>query len=271
MPMFLPLSLPAILRGPARHRLPAGVLALGALLSPAAQALDLFDPALGSPAAQGWAIAGSGTAAQQSLTAGAWLLDTTGSGVVQAGAVRLLGGTAPLDAAAGYTLSFTLQVLDETHDSANRAGFSVLLGGADPRQSLELGFHEDRVFAQVRDSASADGMVAGPTALLDTTVAHAYVLRVLGDGWTLSADGQALMSGTLQDYRAAGLPYGLPNLVFVGDDTSRAAARVALGTLGWQAGVASAVPEPAAAWLAAGGAVLVGLGVRRRGRPVASA
>ncbi|MEK8026974.1 hypothetical protein [Pseudaquabacterium rugosum] len=51
--MFLLLSLPAILRGPARHRLPAGVLALGALLSPAAQALDLFDPALGSPAAQG--------------------------------------------------------------------------------------------------------------------------------------------------------------------------------------------------------------------------
>ncbi|MEK8026975.1 PEP-CTERM sorting domain-containing protein [Pseudaquabacterium rugosum] len=46
---------------------------------------------------------------------------------------------------------------------------------------------------------------------------------------------------------------------------------VALGTLGWQAGVASAVPEPSAAWLAAGGAVLVGLGVRRRGRPVASA
>ncbi len=262
---------PAVPRG---RRFPrsssAGVLALGllgGLLSPAAQALDLFDPALGAPTAQGWSLAASGSAAQQSPSGGLWQLDTTGSGVVQAGALRLLGGTAPLDASAGYTLAFSLQVLDETHASANRAGFSLLLTGSDPRQSLELGFHEDRVFAQVWDATSADRMVAGPVALLDTTQAHAYVLSVAGSGWALSADGQALMSGTLQDYTAVGLPYLLPNLIFVGDDTSRAAARVALGTLSWQAGAASVVPEPSAAWLAIGGvALLLGGGLRRRAR-----
>lgn len=245
----------------------AGVLASGAVLSPWAQAVVLFDPSAGAPASQGWNLAGSGGAAQQSSSAVAWSLDTTGAGVVQAGAVRLLGAVAPLDAAAGYTIDFTLQVLDETHASANRAGFSLLLTGSDPRQSLELGFHEDRVFAQLWDAGDADRMVAGPTALLDTTVAHDYRLSVAGDRWALSADGTALISGRLQDYTDIGLPYVLPNLIFIGDDTSRAAASVAVGAIAWQAGVASAVPEPSAAVLAIGGAGLAGWRLRRRSRP----
>ena len=70
---------------------------------------------------------------------------TTAAGVGVYGNLR----TSPvaLDAAAGYTVDFSLQLLSESHASANRAGFSLVLVGHDPRQSLELSFWRDRVWA----------------------------------------------------------------------------------------------------------------------------
>ncbi|MBQ1763450.1 MAG: PEP-CTERM sorting domain-containing protein [Aquincola sp.] len=221
--------------------------------APAVQAVVLYDPAAGSlPAAQGWLTsATSGAAAgTQTLSGGRLAIDTMGSGVVAFGNARL--SPVALDGNAGYAVDFSLQVLAESHTSPNRAGFSLLLVGSDPAQSVALSFWQDRVWVPTVDASAADRFVQGEGAGFDTTAAFTdYRLQVQGGRYSVSAGGQALFSGTLQDYRSGGLPYTVPNLVFFGDDSSRGSAQVALGAIS-----ISPVPEPASALL-----LLAGLGV----------
>lgn len=239
-----------------------GAAALLATLAAHAPALTLYDPAAGTlPSAQGWVTStlGPGVPGTQAVSAGVLDFDSTGAGVGAYGNLR----TSPvaLDAAAGYTVDFALQVLSESHASTNRAGISLLLVGSDPRQSLELSFWTDRVWAATYDAAAPDRFVQGPGAAFDTAAAlTAYRLQVQGGGYTLSAGGRALFAGTLQDYAAQGQPYTLADAVFFGDDSSRGSARARFGTL-----AVSPVPEPAsAALLLAGGALLVAARRRRR-------
>ena len=64
----------------------------------------------------------------------------------------------------------------------------------------------------------------------DTTNALVkYEVTVLGDSYTLFADGVAVLSGELRDYTAFSRPvnpYAVPNGVFLGDNTPSASARV---------------------------------------------
>ena len=164
----------------------------------------------------------------------------------------------------GFSLSFQLQIFDESHVSDDRAGFSVIALGDDGR-GIELGFWEDRVFAQT----DTPMFTHGEEVVFDTTAAEvSYVLTVQQNDYSLAADTQTILSGTLRDYSTfmgtpLGVPYTLDNYLFMGDNTSRAAADVAIGTVILNTSL-TAVPEPstfAASTLAVASCV-----IRRRRR-----
>ena len=145
----------------------------------------------------------------------------------------------PLDTNVGFTLTFDLRVLAETHSSANRAGLSIVMVGSDPTHALELAFWTNEVFTYNYVAADADKFVHGAGALLDTTASfQQYTLTVQNQNYTLSAGAATLITGALKDYRGQGPPYTVPNFLFFGDDTSRGAASIELGPV-----VLSAVPE----------------------------
>ena len=74
------------------------------------------------------------------------------------------------------------------------------------------------------------GFAHAEEALFDTTNGeHLYELAILGNTYTLSGDGQLLLSNQLHDYSAFGEPYSLPNFLVIGDDTGSAAANINLG------------------------------------------
>lgn len=229
-----------------------------------ASAMTLYDPALGSlPAVQGWSTLGSGAAASQSFVGSLLQIDTTGAGVSAFGSGR--STPQPLDTVGGFRLQFGLQVLAEQHSSDNRAGFSLLLQGADQAQALELGFWQDSIWALTYQAGGADsGFLRGETASLDTTSAlRQYTLTVRQGSFSLQADGVGLLSGALRDYPTLGLstlPYGFSSYLFLGDNSTRGQSLVQLGAVSLLA-----VPEPASVALWAAGLGLLGWRLRRRG------
>jgi hypothetical protein len=154
-----------------------------------------------------------------------------------------------LDTVAGFRLDFNLRVVAESHARPERAGFSVILTGADPKQALELGFWNDRVFAYISTFGHGAKVLFATTALTD------YSIVVANNQYTLKGNGNALLTGSMVDYTAFGLPCSLSSAVFFGDDTRSASSHVELG------GIALApVPEPGpGVLLAAGLAVLAWL------------
>ena len=233
---------------------------LAALASLPAQAWPaaslLYNPALGSlPTAQGWAILAAGQPAAVALDNGSLRLDTTGAGVSSFGFGRI--SPVALDTQAGFDLHWRLQLLSEAHTSPNRSGYTLLMVGAQPGRALELAFWTDHVWAQDHDAGHPDRFVHGADAAFDTTMATDYTLSVRQQQFTLSAGGATLLTGALRDYTAAGLPYTLPNFVFLGDNSARGASVSRLGAVSL-----SPVPEPAPALLLALG--LAALALRRR-------
>lgn len=134
---------------------------------------------------------------------------------------NLLSPPPNLDHAAGFTVRFDAVLIEETHDTDHRAGFSVIVITDDVTCALELGFWTDEVWAQ-SDSPIFNH---GEGAALDTTVRRTYAVFVRGDRYVLFADGSAVLSGVLKNYSTFGAPYDIPNFLFFGDDTSSAAAR----------------------------------------------
>ena len=245
----------------------AAVLTL-ALSSAVAQAATLYDPGLGTmPTAQGWSVLAAGSAATQSLPGGRLRTDTQTDPAV----VQFVNYASPpvgisLDTVAGFTLSFGLQIVAEAHQSANRAGYSVLVQGLDQAQALALSFWGNEVWALAYTPGGADsGFVHGNGAPLDTTTGlRQYALTVQNNAYTLRVDGAALLSGSMVDYPVLGLStvvYGLSNTLFFGDDTSRGQSVTELGLVS-----ISAIPEPASGGLLLAGLGLGGLalGARRR-------
>ena len=230
---------------------------LATLLLPlrTAQAVTVYEPANGLPGSQGWSLLSLGNAGTASAAAGVLSLDSSGSGVDSWGFARF--SPVALDAHLGYSVDFSLRVLQESHANANRGGFSLLLVGSQPSQAIEIAFWTDRLFAYEYVNGA---FVQGTGALLDTqSAARSYQLQVQGGQYSLSSNGQTLFGGLLQNYTPQGLPYTLPNLVFFGDNTSSASARVELGAL-----AISPVPEPASAAMALAGLVLLGAYLRQR-------
>ncbi|HWQ12866.1 MAG TPA: hypothetical protein VNL77_08700 [Roseiflexaceae bacterium] len=158
-----------------------------------------------------------------------------------AGYFARVGAVPELDRTAGYTVSLTLQLVAEQHAGSDRnqdgrddrAGFSLTVLGSDLR-GIELGFWQGRVWAQDDGRDDPEALFTqAEGAAFDTSAALAtYELRVLGEGYTLLAGGAPLLSGRLRDYTAFEPgplqpdPYETPNLVFLGDNTSSAAARI---------------------------------------------
>lgn len=186
----------------------------------------LFDGELGTlPAAQGWSYAALPGLAQQQQTGTAVRLVTTAANVENAGYARVVA--TPLDLQTGFSVAFRFRLAAETHARAERAGFSLIVLSHDKR-GLELGFWTNLVFAQsdqplFTHAEDADfDFAAGPTDV---------VLAFRGTHYTLFANGTPVLSGPVRDYTAfAGFPdvYETPDFLFLGDDTTSAAADVTI-------------------------------------------
>ncbi|MEM6839224.1 MAG: choice-of-anchor D domain-containing protein [Cyanobacteria bacterium P01_C01_bin.120] len=133
-----------------------------------------------------------------------------------------------LDSTAGYTLSFNAQVVSEVVESGRpRAGFSIIAVSQDTSKAVELAFQSGQIFAQTLDGSNQFIASTTDTVTFDTTKEVQYSLAVQGNSYTLSANGTAILTGTLQDYTSGntngGLnPYNTSNFLFLGDNTTSA-------------------------------------------------
>ena len=213
---------------------------------PATVPIVLYDGALGNkPNDQGWTFLVTAGSTTPSFSGSATTLDTSSSKGTSAGYFAanggFLGSTAPvptLDRAIGYTVAFTVQVELEDHAGSDkngdgtedRAGFSLIVLSSDKR-GIELGFWKDRIWAQ-ECITGCTVFIQAEGAPFDTQSARMpYVLTVQDDSYTLSSNGATILSGNLRDYSAFNGfpdPYETPNLIFLGDDTSSASAKIGL-------------------------------------------
>lgn len=237
----------------------------GAALS---HAVTLYD-GNGLPASQPWLSFNAlpAGAYETDLGAGGVQLETSAPKAVYAGYSNYtLGGTLKnatfpaLNAAPGFSLAFSVNMISETHnDAANttppgqeRAGFSVILTGQD-KVGIEIGFRPNEVFSQPTSFLGKK-----ESASFSASGAHDYVLQIAGGTYRLFADNSLVLTGATVDYSAFGAPYSLSNLVFLGDNTSESGAKITMGRV-----ELNPVPEPSiVVGLSAGLAILV----RRRKR-----
>jgi len=228
-----------------------GRLALGLLMLLAARSASatvLYDGTV-IPDAPDWIRFVPPPFASDSLGPDGVTLDTTFANALQAGYARL---DQTLDSADGFRLSFSVSLASESHGSADRAGFSVIVLDSVGR-GLELGFWANEVWAQNA------GFTHGEGASWDTSGFTDYDLVFSGATYALLADGAPLLSGALRDYSAFGAPYTLSNFLFFGDDTSSARAEVTLASVSL-----TGVPEPATGALLVGAFGVLALRPRRR-------
>jgi hypothetical protein len=215
---------------------------IGGVIAATAATTVLYDGALGTPPeAQGFVYAEIGTATR-TTTGGATTLDTTALNAISAG-YTVSPTVAPLlDRLAGYSVTFTAQVITETHTGSDRnsdgvddrAGFSLTVLSTDTL-GIELGFWPDRVWAQEGGAPVAAGgrlFTQAEGAALDTTTGLVtYTLMVDGSRYSLIASGQPALGGALRDYTAFTGPidpYETPNFLFLGDNTTSARGSVRL-------------------------------------------
>jgi hypothetical protein len=216
-------------------------------------------------------ILSSNSSVNRSANGNTTLFDTTANNGIYAGYSNYeVRGFTPspvdpaltLDRNSGYTINFLAQVNSENNNNTDRngdglldrAGFSIIAVSSDGQNAIELGFDSDRIFAQAdgttqtTPSPEPDGtnsdtfnrtlFTQAESTAFDTTAGLVnYSLNVFGEGYTLSADGQPILTGTLRDYTAfkpplgAPNPYALRNGIFIGDNTPSANASVSLGAI----------------------------------------
>lgn len=148
----------------------------------------------------------------------------------------------------GYAVGFSLQLLSESHSRSERAGFSLTAVSSDVGASIEIGFQDGRLFAHNADFGTDFVDVNDDLEFLGSGFVD-YQLSMMASGFELTANGQSVLSGPLQDYSAylqndPLLPnvYAIPNFLFLGDNTSSAMAQVNLQRVTL---TAAQVPEPA--------------------------
>ena len=194
--------------------------------SPVRQTNVLYDGDLGgTPDTQGFDYLALAPSVTQSFARGVTTLDTTAKRFDQAG--YFVWDNPPLERESGYSVQFTVQLLEEAHAGPNRAGFSLLVLSSD-LQGIELGFWTDEIWAQ--EGGKENLFTHAEGIAFDTTASMiAYELQILDDEYTLSADGLPVLTGPLRDYTAfEGFidPYETPNLLFLGDDSTTSRAKV---------------------------------------------
>ncbi|UBF26083.1 DUF4347 domain-containing protein [Kovacikia minuta CCNUW1] len=149
-----------------------------------------------------------------------------------------------LNRAAGYSITFKLQVLSESRTNQSRAGFSIITISSDGTRGIELGFQQlsgttGNIFAQgdgntPNPGGQANGLfLAAENVSFNTNQDTTYTLSVLGNNYQLFANGAQILTGPLRDYTGFNSPvpidpYELPSFLFLGDNTTSAQANVKL-------------------------------------------
>jgi len=245
-------------------RLIALALLVGILESSAIASVPLYDAtSLAKPdqAPFAWGLQGGGATVTGPAAGSVYsVLDSSATVLAQEGWLRL--SPVALNNVAGYDVTFDLGIEQESHNSANRAGLSVIILDSDHR-GVELSFWANQIWNQ-NDSPL---FTHGEGAAYDTTAAGTgvgglrhYQVHVSNNAYTFSAEGSTLFGGAIRDYSAfAGSPnpYSTPNFLWVGDDTTEASAKSRFSYFN----LTAAVPEPATLTVA-----FVGLAAFRRRR-----
>ncbi|MCC5828582.1 MAG: hypothetical protein JJU36_03965 [Phycisphaeraceae bacterium] len=201
------------------------------------QAQIIYDAALDTlPDSQGWwyltnPLFNANTT--RSVSGGLLTVDST---TVRTEAAGFFNNSHPirptLDRNEGFALGWTFRMLEEIHVSSHRAGFSIIVLDQFNR-GIELGFWEDSIWAQDDDPL----FIKAESSAFDTTADLArYWLAMVGDTWTLTVDGQIILTGPVRDYSAfTGFPnpYVQQDFVFFGDNTSSASAKWQMGRMAW--------------------------------------
>ncbi len=220
--------------------LACGALAAILVISPTASAIDLYNgPSGTAPETQGWlAFASLGGTPLRTTAGGKTTLDTTSTNAIFAGYSNYLGATTvnplfpALSRTDGFVVSLDVRVLSESHANPNRSGVSLIALSSD-LQGIEVAFWTNEIWVQSGpDFLHAEGVAFNTTAAITT-----YDLTIHGTTYAISANGNPILSGNLRNYSAFGLPYNLPNFMFLGDDTTSASASFEFSRL-------SVVPEP---------------------------
>ncbi|MFM7641346.1 MAG: hypothetical protein ACKO45_07325 [Cyanobium sp.] len=205
--------------------------------------LTLYNAASGRPSDQGWltfgGLNGSQTRSSNGTTLASATLGAAGYSNYANAAPTLINSAFPkLDRSVGFSLDFRLQVLNESHQTNNRAGFTVIVldQGPIPR-GIELGFWSDRIFSQQGGSIPFQNIGEGVNGF-STTTATTYSLRILDQAYYLLAGNRLVLSGAVQDYSLWQKdpllpynPYTTSNFLFLGDNTRSAGATVELGNI----------------------------------------
>lgn len=219
----------------------------------ASLAIDLYSGPLGTgPEDQGWlTYGGVGGTVVRTTAGGRTTFDTTATNTIQAGYSNYFGPTPlnpsfpALSRTDGFIVSLDMRLLGEAHANNNRAGVSLIALSSD-LQGVELSFWTNEVWVQSgSDFVHAEGVAFDTTAAMTT-----YDLEIHGSTYALRAGGNPILGGNLRNYSSFGLPYNLPNFMFLGDDTSSARGSFEF----WRLAV---VPEPTVALLGTGAFLLL--------------
>lgn len=223
------------------------LLLLGLLISSGSTHADLITLYDGNalPGDQPWLVFAADTLSGWSQTPAAGGTQLTTNNATRAGYSNYLPLPIPslknnqfptLDRSNGFALTFSSKILSESHQSTNRAGYSVILLGHDAK-GIELGFWSNEIWAQNSDFTHAESIS------IDTAVERNYQLQIIDEQYKLLDGQNTILSGTLRNYPTPATPYSLPNYVFLGDNTTSAAASVLQGPIFLQSNLSS-VPEP---------------------------
>jgi hypothetical protein len=185
-----------------------------------------------TPRQQGWTYLGTAfpIAPLATATVRGTILDS-GNNSNYAGYFRQ--STVTLNRSVGYSITFKLQVNTEGHVSNNRAGLSMIaignpLAGESQPYGIELGFWENSIWAQ------NVGFIRGENVNFNTKASvQTYKLSVKNNSYKLFVNGgvNPILQGNLRQYTGFTPPpgyqnpYTIPNLIFLGDNTTSARAK----------------------------------------------
>ncbi|WP_339137143.1 MAG: hypothetical protein WGN25_04070 [Candidatus Electrothrix sp. GW3-4] len=197
----------------------------------------LYDATVGQlPSEQPWlTYFTDGTAEQQVMTDGVWLQTsfTNRAGYSNYNVVTqaLKNALYPsLDKGRGVVLQFGLQLSSENHDTADRAGFSVILLDSN-HQGVELGFWANEIWAQTDNPLFTHGESVD---FVTTGGMKSYLLCLTTDNYVLYEGNKQILTGPIRDYSSfSGYPdpYEIPSFLFLGDNTTSAGAEIVLGSV----------------------------------------